>query len=158
MLTKQVLHSSERWRFYNNQTGSILSPLFFALEAEMKRRPIWVFEKGLKIERMHWSLGMVIWSWSNDSSQCMTGSNGLIPTLTKRSKRCLLILTLLHWRRKIKARRQTIRMHDKVQWCHSTCRSDGQVWIILVEKVICCDILKFNNTDTDTNMSWHVFF
>ncbi len=28
----------------------------------------------------------------------------------------------------------------------------------LVGKVICCDILKFNDSDTDTDMSWHVFF
>ncbi len=28
----------------------------------------------------------------------------------------------------------------------------------LVGKVVCCDILKFNHTDTDTDMSWHVFF
>ncbi len=27
----------------------------------------------------------------------------------------------------------------------------------LVGKVVCRDILKFNDTDTDTDMSWHVF-
>ncbi len=28
----------------------------------------------------------------------------------------------------------------------------------LVGKVVCHDILKFNDTNTDTDMSWHVFF
>ncbi len=27
----------------------------------------------------------------------------------------------------------------------------------LVGKVVCCDILKFINTNTDTGMSWQVF-